>query len=407
MASVANAWFIRKGRETQPALCVTGFLLPCTSKKKLMASVANALRSPPAWLALLFLGSCSMGPTLVSARLGNSAVSLNSDNFEAFVRDNDKVLVDFYDLQDPEWRQGQSELDKAIRTVRGAGSKLPIAKVDAAKDKDLAKKFVKNGRYPQLMWFQHGHPTQYHRTLRKAQQIVDFVMALDRDPVIVVKSEEEARDFVPAVFAQVRKSSPMYKLLEVVALKHMDQVAFAFLESSKDNITWLSNETHVQYKGAATADALDRWVRTNSVRSEPVPEDPSLLEDEGSRVIVGKTFEDTVLQPDRDVMVLVHAPWCGFCKKFMPVWDQFRSEVADVSHLVVAKMDGSRNGSPLPEDFTWESYPKVFYVKAGTKTPVVFGGNRTVDNLIDFVKEHSTKPVQLGKEANPEKAVDL
>merc|ERR1719265_232546 len=115
-----------------------------------------------------------MGPTFVTARLGNSAIALNSGTFEAFIKENDKVLVDFYDLQDPEWRNGQSELDKAIRTVRGAGSKVPIAKVDASKEKVLAEKYIKsrssgcgamcqkNNSYPQLMWFMHGHPTKYH-----------------------------------------------------------------------------------------------------------------------------------------------------------------------------------------------------------------------------------------------------
>ena len=35
-----------------------------------------------------------------------------------------------------------------------------------------------------------------------------------------------------------------------------------------------------------------------------------------------------------------------------------------VKHLVVAKMDGDQNSSPLQEEFSWTSYPHIFFVKA-------------------------------------------
>ena len=32
--------------------------------------------------------------------------------------------------------------------------------------------------------FTHGEPTQYHRSLRTAKAMTDFVLALDRDPML-------------------------------------------------------------------------------------------------------------------------------------------------------------------------------------------------------------------------------
>lgn len=362
-------------------------------------------------LILLFaFGLFGPGPRLVWARLGSGAIQLKENKFDEYIKANDKVLVDFYDPQDSEWREGQSELDKAVRVLKENGCTVPVAKVDAGKEKGLADRFVKNSRLPQLMWFLHGEPTQYHRTLRKSNTIVDFVLALDREPVIVVKDEEGATNYNPVVFAKIRRSSPAFKLLNVVASKHMDQVAFAFLESDKDNITWVSNEKSLPYKGELTVDAMDRWVRTQLVKSEPVPEDPALLEDEGSQVIFGKTFEEKVLRPDKDVFLLVHAPWCGFCKKLMPTWDAMAQEFAEIPHLVVAKMDGSRNGSPFPDTFSWEAYPKLFYVKAGSKTPAIFEGNRTIENLKEFASKHSSRPLTFdlsGRSAATESLTDL
>jgi len=361
-------------------------------------------------VACLLLTSCAM-QGVVEARLGGvgGAQSLTDSDFPTFIQKNNKVLVDFYDPNDPQWKDGQDQLETAIRNVRDMGSKVPFAKVDASKQKVLAAKFVPEGKYPQLMWFLHGEATQYHRTLRNAKAIGDFVMALDRDPMVLVKSEAEARDFVPAVLAKVSRNSPMFKTLEVVASKHMDTVAFTFVDTGSDEISWLgADATPTKYTGEVTAAALEKWVTLKLLKSEAIPDDPELLEDEGSKVVVGRNFEQIVLQQDKDVMLQVYAPWCGFCKKFSPIWNSFAQQVADVDHLVVAKMDGSRNSSPLDE-FVWDAYPKLFFVKAGEKKPIPFEGDRTVANLVDFVSKHGSKPLKKAESRGEsmESLVDL
>lgn len=338
-------------------------------------------------------------PFVVYARLGMGAQQLTKGTFQDFVQKNGKVLVDFYDPKDPQWSDGQKELETAIRNARVAGSKVPFAKVDVSKESELAQKFVPDGQYPQLMWFLHGEPTQYHRTLRTSKAISDFVLALDRDPMMPVKNDAEARDFNPCVLAEVGRKSALYKTLEIVASKHMDTVAFTFIEGSSSNvITWLGGEADgKKYQGDHTVEAIDRWVRMNTVKSEEIPKDPALLEDEGSKVVVGKNFEDLVMQMDKDVILQVYAPWCGFCKKFAPVWNSFAQTVTAAPNLVVAKMDGTRNSSPMPETFWWDAYPKIFLVRAGEKKPIPFEGQRTVENLVKFVSTQGSKPLNLGK----------
>lgn len=341
-----------------------------------------------AWLALL---------QLAAARVGMTSSALTTGTFDGFIRGADKALVDFYDRNIDGWAEQKGELERALREVRDYGSRVAFATVDAVAEKDLAKRYVPSGNYPQLMWFTHGEPTQYHRSLRTAKAMTDFVLALDRDPMLEVKSQEEAASsFNRAVYGTVKRGSPGYKALEVVAAKHMDTVAVTFRESAENQVLYLDEGKGepVAYNGQLDAGSLDQWLKELLTKSEPIPEGHPVYID-GSLVVVGKTFEEVVSKKDQDVFMLVYAPWCGFSRKVLPVWKSFAQAVSQVKHLVVAKMDGDQNSSPLQEEFSWTSYPHIFFVKAGTKKPIVFHGNRTVSHFVQFAEEHGSKRLEL------------
>lgn len=339
-------------------------------------------------LPMLFL--CM--PRLAVARIGLAATDLSLATFDGFIQKNDKALIDFFDPQDKEWHSLNAELESAIRDARDSGSRVAIAKVSKEREPELTKKYVPNGPFPQLLWFQNGEATQYHRTLRKAKNILDFVLALDRDPVQAFQNEEEVRKSVNrAVWAQLPKASQMYKVMEVVAAKHMDTVEFAFKDSPgvDGTIRWIEDGKEGQdaiYTGQAEVNALEHWVRRKLTHSESLPE----AQDGDSLIVVGQSFEEMVLQKDKDVFLLIYAPWCGFSRKFLPVWESMARRVGHVPHLAVAKMDGDLNGSPLPDDFSWSAYPTIFFVRAGESKPFVFHGNRTLAKLIDFARKHGS-----------------
>eukprot|EP00418_Pyrodinium_bahamense_P015730 CAMPEP_0179124010 /NCGR_PEP_ID=MMETSP0796-20121207/58585_1 /TAXON_ID=73915 /ORGANISM="Pyrodinium bahamense, Strain pbaha01" /LENGTH=370 /DNA_ID=CAMNT_0020822659 /DNA_START=51 /DNA_END=1163 /DNA_ORIENTATION=+ len=355
--------------------------------------------------------AAAMAPFPVDSRLGMGSTALTRKSFDDFVHSSDKVLVDFIRRDGDDWRKQQSELEAAVRQVRGYGCRVPVATVDVSAEEDLAKHYVPRGNFPQLLWFLHGEPTQYHRSLRTAKSISDFVMALDRNPIVVIETAEEVGNYNRAILAEIRRTSPMYHALEVAAARHMDTLAVNFLDSDKDVVTWHSDDGEpVRYSGEATATAVENWVRGRLTRSETPPEPPEgggPVIDAGSVVVVGQTFEELVLRKEQDVMLLVYAPWCGFSRKFFPTWEAFARVTSGVSHLVVAKMDGDRNSSPYPEDFGWTAYPTVLHVRAGERWPTVFHGNRTVANLVRFAEEHGSRPLDLDPAAAQEIEAEL
>jgi len=353
-------------------------------------------------IALILLQS------LVSARLGMTATDLTDANFNEVANQFDRLVVDFYDPSDSDWQQHQMELQSALVTVRKAGnSKVNFAKVDVSKWPTLASKFVKNGRYPQLVWFAHGQPTQYHRRMRSADMIIQFVMAMDRPPLTTVTSVASLADYSPVVLAEISKTSALYKSTEAVALRHMDSVAFLHMESGKNTISFYKDGALVQqYEGQHDdVDALDKWLKRQlPMKSEEIPSEEDAMDD-GVRMVVGKNFEEMVLQKEKDVILLVQAPWCGYCKILAPKWKQLSHAVP--SHVLVAQMDGERNQSPLPNDFVWDAYPTIFYVRAGETVPNVYRGDRTLESLLDFAKEHTSQPFGVAKQDGTDAIYDL
>ena len=63
-------------------------------------------------------------------------------------------------------------------------------------------------------------------------------------------------------------------------------------------------------------------------------------------MVVGKTFDDIVGNPDKEVLIEFYAPWCGHCKSLAPKYDELAEKLKDNEDLVIAKLDATSNDYP-------------------------------------------------------------
>lgn len=123
---------------------------------------------------------------------------------------------------------------------------------------------------------------------------------------------------------------------------------------------------------------LDGSIQPN-MKSEAAPADNN----GPVRVIVGTTFEDEVINNEKDVFVEFYAPWCGHCKSLAPKWEELGELFSDNDDVVIAKVDATANDTPARV----EGFPTLFfYPKGGKASPVKYEGDRTPQAMAEWIR---------------------
>ena len=107
------------------------------------------------------------------------------------------------------------------------------------------------------------------------------------------------------------------------------------------------------------------------IRTQDLPEEEF---EEGVRVVVGKTFEEIVLDETKDVLIEFYAPWCGHCKALAPIYSELASKLSSVKDLVIAKIDATENDTP--DNFEFKGFPTILFSPRGDKNadPIRYEG---------------------------------
>lgn len=96
------------------------------------------------------------------------------------------------------------------------------------------------------------------------------------------------------------------------------------------------------------------------MKSEEIPE----KNDGPVKILVGKNFEDEVINNNKDVLVKFYAPWCGHCKTLAPKWEAAAEKLKHNKNIVIAKIDSTANEVP---QVTIRGFPTIKFFPNGKK----------------------------------------
>jgi len=161
-----------------------------------------------------------------------------------------------------------------------------------------------------------------------------------------------------------------------------------------------SNKNYVYPKEQEiTKDTLGTWVSSflnkelaPTVKSQEIPADNT----GPVKVVVGKSFDDIVMDDSKDVFVEFYAPWCGHCKSLAPKFEKLGEMFTNDPSIVIAKIDATENDTPAQI----RGFPTLMLYPAGAKgSPETYSGDRTEQAMSDWIRAHAR--TLGGKPATP------
>jgi len=124
------------------------------------------------------------------------------------------------------------------------------------------------------------------------------------------------------------------------------------------------------------------------IKSEPIPEkgDAALI------TAVAKNFDEVVTNSGRDTLVEFYAPWCGHCKKLMPVLEDLAQTLKD-EDVDIVKLDATAND--VPSNFEVRGFPTLYWLPRDSKaSPVRYEGGRDKSDFINYIAKRATKELR-------------
>jgi len=343
------------------------------------------------------------------------------EEVEKFQKDNDVVLVYF--------GSNKADIEEFTKVAR-KNEDFPFGVVEA---EDVIKKFSKAGT---IVLFKNFDEGKRELTEIKEKAIDEFIDKFSAPKVM--KFDEKAAQIIfgkalPAIMLYASEKSEKWgeyeklmksvsdklngklkvvltdikegmaaRLAEYIGIKESDlpsvRIADTRADLKKYNMEGEINEKNI-------LQFVEDWENKKLKPHLKTAEEPK--ENNGDVfVVVGKTFEKEVINNDKDVMLLFYAPWCGHCKALHPKYEEVAKKLKEKNpKLVLAKIDATENEV---ESVNISGFPTVKFYPGNKKdkAPLDYNGDRSVDDIIKFIKTNAATPIVYEEEKKEEKKED-
>jgi len=118
------------------------------------------------------------------------------------------------------------------------------------------------------------------------------------------------------------------------------------------------------------------------IKSKPIPKKQGNVIE-----VVGKTFNDIVMDESKDVLIEFYAPWCGHCKQLIPVYNELGDHFSSNNDVVIAKMDATNNDIGRPDLFDVSGFPTLYFRPAGGEV-MKYESGRDLEAFKTFIEEN-------------------
>ena len=263
--------------------------------------------------------------------------------------------------------------------------KFDNGRVDLTSDLTVnnIKEFISTNQLPDVLEF-----TEEARTLIRNSHIKDDLLLFISEESDQFKDTMEmyksvAQEFKgKALFIQVNiDSDTNLELLEYFAVKADDCPAIRHINIKGPRTKYMppTNELTPESISAFEKSVLDGTLQPHWM-TEEIPED---WDTSPVKILVGKNFYEVAKDQSKDVFVQLYAPWCMYCERLAPIWDELGEKFKDNESVIIAKMDWTANEV---KGISIMGFPTLKYFPKGSDEMVGYDDAHTLENLTKFVE---------------------
>ena len=344
----------------------------------------------------------------------------STEDIDKLKKDNDVVLIYF--------GNNKNELDEYTKVAR-KNEDFPFANVE---NEEIAKKLgIKMGTVVMFRNFEEPQKElSGSLTSKKIEEFIDSfsspkVMGFDEKaaqiifgkaiPAIILYCDknsdkwDEYRKLMETISDKIGgklkvvqtdiKEGMASRLAEYIGVKESDlpsvRIADTRIDLKKYNMEGEINEKNI-------LKFIEDWENNKLKPHLKSAEEPKENKDDVF-VVVGKTYEKEVINNDKDVMLLFYAPWCGHCKALHPKYEEVAKKLKEKNpKLLLAKIDATENEV---ENINISGFPTVKFYPGNkkNKAPIDYNGDRSVNDMIKFIKTNAATPIIYDEDAKDTK----
>ena len=133
----------------------------------------------------------------------------------------------------------------------------------------------------------------------------------------------------------------------------------------------------------------------------------SFFENNTQVILLNSTnFEKEVLDSKELWLIIFYAPWCGHCKAFSPEFEKAAKALKGIFKLGAVNADSEKD---LSKEYEIESYPTVKFFGLHKDSPIEYEGERTAEDVIDYMFEKAKKiaNARIGKKKEKKKETKI
>ncbi|CAA0339760.1 unnamed protein product [Arabidopsis thaliana] len=312
---------------------------------------------------------------------------LSGDEFDSFMALAEKLRADYdfaHTLDAKFLPRGESVEGPAVRLFKPF-DELFVDSKDF--NGEALEKFVKESSIPLVTVFDsdpNNHPYVakfFESPATKAMMFVNFTGA--------------TAEALKSKYREVATSNKDQSLAFLVGDAESSQGAFQYfgLEESQVPLIIIQTPDNKKYlKVNVEVDQIESWFKDFQdgkvavhKKSQPIPAENN----EPVKVVVAESLDDIVFKSGKNVLIEFYAPWCGHCQKLAPILDEVALSFQNDPSVIIAKLDATANDIPS-DTFDVKGFPTIYF-RSASGNVVVYEGDRTKEDFINFVEKNSEK----------------